>query len=363
MLALFAITLGCSHNPGAGDVVKIGFILPLTGSRASLGQDAQRGAKLAFEVLQKKQSNTEPKLEFVFEDSEGEPAKAVTAYRRLTMAGIKFVITQNSNISLPIAELVNKDNVLQLAINTTTDNYSKPNDLTFRLNGPTLLEARFMADFFEKKFSVAQGNIAVVMMDDEYPTMLGKDLLTEFKNRNMPVTLIEGFLPHESEYRALISKLRDNDIKYLALLSYPIEAGTFVKQAHQQGFDPNVLMVNTPVNNSDFFEIAGNGADGVIATSISINKAHGALPLYRQKYNRDFNFFSSNGYDAVFIAYMAINKCEFAMNVECLKAALSSIKNYVGVSGRKSFDDVYGDMQDEYTYLVAHQNSFQPMRP
>lgn len=358
VVGVFFLVACGRHDSQERAKVHIGFIAALSGARSSLGQDAQRGARLALEEIEKSQDKKEPKLELAFEDSQGDPKQGLTALKRLEVEDIRFIITQNSNISLPIAEAVNKANILQLAINTTADGYSRPDDLTFRLNGSTKQEAKFMADYLEKKYQSVQGAVAVVTMDDDYPVMLSKNLLLELGQRSIPVVAIENFPPRESEFRSMIVRLREKNIRYLALLSYPLEAGYFVKQQHQLGLNPDTLIVNVPVNNPEFFEIAASGADGVIATSISIDKSHPAVPRYREKYNRDFNFFSSNGYDALKIAYIALKKCGFRAEPLCLKEALFSIKDYKGVSGNKSFDDTFGDMQDTYVYLVGKDQRF-----
>ena len=57
------------------------------------------------------------------------------------------------------------------------------------------------------------------------------------------------------------------------------------------------------------------------------------------------------------VAYLAYKQCNYQTDPECLKKALFSIKNYHGLAGTKSFDDVYGDMTDSYYLGVADAKS------
>ncbi len=128
---LLCIIAGVGPKPVAlaedqHELIKIGMVLPLTGARASIGEVAQQGALRALEDLVGSRRTAPSAIKLVFEDSQGDPAKGVAAYKKLVLDGIKFVVTQNSNVSLAISPLVDKDKVIQLAITTTSERYSKP---------------------------------------------------------------------------------------------------------------------------------------------------------------------------------------------------------------------------------------------
>jgi branched-chain amino acid transport system substrate-binding protein len=363
LLAPFSIHAENSPNAPSdtsAHSVQIGFILPLTGKRASIGEDARDGVSLAIQHL-KQQGSTN--IEAVFEDSQGDPATGVNAYKKLKTQDVKMIVTQNSNISLPILPLANRDDVLQLAISSTSDRYSTPHDLSFRINGPTLYEARYMVDFLSSRFKPSSGRIAVITMEDEYPVSLHKNVIKELTAKGLSPAVKQNFLPNDLDFRALITTLKRKKVTDVILLAYQTQAGFFVKQQKELGLNANTIITCVPVNNIEFFKSAGaSNADGTFVTYIKANFHHPAAREFKNKYHKDVNFFSSNGYDAVMVANEALKNCDYQVQTDCLKKEIYKIKNFNGLSGTKGFDDVYGDMSDDYHVMIAKDGTFIPYK-
>jgi branched-chain amino acid transport system substrate-binding protein len=357
-----ALLVLCARTQAQAPRVKIGLITPLSGSRASIGEDAGQGADLAMEDLKSRGEFANGVLEIVFEDSQGDPAKGVNAYKKLVMEGVKFIITQNSNVSLPIAPLANADGVIQLAITTTSDRYSTPNDFTFRTNGPTVPEALVMADFLDSRLKVEPGPLALITMQDEYPVTLRSHLLPELAKRKIELALNEDFLPSDTDFRTLITRAKAKGVKYIVIIGYQTQVGFFVKQQKELGLGAGSILTNTPVNNREFFTAAGEAAEGVMLTYPGPDYEHPAAKEFKEKYGKEANVFSANAYDAVIIAQLAFSRCNFVFAADCLKKALYSIKDFKGLSGNKSFDDVNGDMQDTYVLMIAKDGKFVPVK-
>ena len=73
------------------------------------------------------------------------------------------------------------------------------------------------------------------------------------------------------------------------------------------------------------------------------------------------NYFAANAYDGLKIAAQSLSKCNYHDDIDCLKKALYSTKDFNGASGHKSMDDVYGEMQDEVTISVSKNGKFEPL--
>ena len=341
----------------ANGQVKVGYITPLTGPRASIGEDAMAGVSLALADLRRLGQTG---FDVVFEDSQGDPAKGVAAYKKLQLDGIRFLITQNSNVSLAIEPLAIRDRVLQLAVTTTSERYATPDDTTFRTNGSTRPEAQLMAQTLMARMPAA-ALVALVTMQDEYPATLEKYLLAELEQRRLSV-MQESFSPAEADFRAILSRLSaKKDLAAVVFLGYQSQAGVFIKQFRERGSPAPLVLMNTPVNNREFFDIAGDTAEGVLLTYPLPRLDHPVAASFKATYGREINFFSANAYDAVLLAHKAFAGCSNVDQVPCLKAQLESIKEFDGVSGRKGFDARYGDMTDSYSVLIARDKKFIPL--
>lgn len=366
-LAIFVVavvhsSLSFAQPTSSQASIQIGFVAPLSGGRASMGKDAQNGANLALAELKESGRAHANDFTLVFEDHQGDPAKAVAAFNKLVLAGSRFIVTQNSNASIAASGVANSNKVIQFGISTTSDRYSSPNDYTFRVNGSTLDEAKVSSRFIAQLQSQSPGKIGILAMQDEYPATLRDHLLAEFKALGLEVALNEDFLPQESDFRSLIAKLKAKRAEYVYCLGYQTQCGIFVKQQKEMSLKPKAIIGNTPLNGPEFFEVAGAAAEGVFVSYPQTDVLGTVAKKYQSVYGTSLTLFAANGYDAVMLAYQAFSKCEFKTDVECLRKALYSIKDYQGASGHKSMDDINGDMQDVYTILEAKDGAFAPLK-
>ena len=352
-------SLPAAAQESAGtSAIMLGFIAPLTGARASLGSDALAGARMALEEVN---APDRPRFTLAVEDSAGDPAKGVSAYVKVRAGGSKFVITQNSNVSLPIARLANSDGIVQLAISTTSEKYATPDDLTFRTNGDTKLEAALLAKTVGGEIDRAPGRLALITLEDEYPLSVRNSLLQELRLRGIKPDVEETFSAQEFDFRAILVKLKKAQADFVVVLAYYQQAGYFIKQLRELGVKPRLILGNLQLKHDDLLAIAGGAAEGLVVTDITYDETHPAAGRYARAGGRTMNFTVANGYDAVMLAAKAFAACGYRAEAQCLKRALFAIKEYHGLGGRKGFDAKFGDMIDYYRLMVVSRGKFIPL--
>ena len=98
-------------------VVKIGAILPLTGDGAKYGKSAKNGIDLAIEDINKKGGILGRQVKVIYEDSQADASKAVSAFRKIVnVEHIKFILGPLSSTEvLAVAPIANKEKVIILA--------------------------------------------------------------------------------------------------------------------------------------------------------------------------------------------------------------------------------------------------------
>src|SRR5688572_229959 len=97
------------HNTSATDLtLKIGAIYGLSGNTAQYGTWAKRGSEVAIEEINAHGGVGGRPLAIIYEDSMGQPTKAVAAYQKLrTINRVGFVSTFLSSVALAIKPLAN----------------------------------------------------------------------------------------------------------------------------------------------------------------------------------------------------------------------------------------------------------------
>ena len=107
--ALTLLIVGCASPGNTALTVKIGHVAPLSGPIAHLGQDNERGARLAIEELNARPiqiGGQSVRFELVALDDAADPRRALDAAQQLVASGVKAVVGHlNSGTSIPAARI------------------------------------------------------------------------------------------------------------------------------------------------------------------------------------------------------------------------------------------------------------------
>lgn len=122
-------------------------------------------------------------------------------------------------------------------------------------------------------------------------------------------------------------------------------AGNIVKTMRERGLGMPVFASERVVN-PVFLEIAGEAADGVIATypydpDADIPALKAFNRNYRERFGRDPDTYAAHSYDGTNMVIAAIRRA--GLNRYRIRDALAEMKTYSGVTGEIAFDDVYSD--------------------
>jgi ABC-type branched-subunit amino acid transport system substrate-binding protein len=122
-------------------------------------------------------------------------------------------------------------------------------------------------------------------------------------------------------------------------------AGHIVRKMRERGLDMPVFASERVVNPT-FLEIAGDAAEGVIATyPYNPDADIPALKAFNRNYRKRFGLapdtYAAHAYDGANMVVQAIHQA--GLNRYRIRDALAEMKTYSGVTGEIIFDDVYAD--------------------
>ena len=123
--AAFAVSIfaAAGHAAAQGAPIKIGAILPLTGSGASYGVWMKGGAEMAAEDINAAGGIAGRKLEVIYEDHAADASKAVTAMRRLVeVEKVPFSLTSYSAPTLAVQPIAVQNKVVLMNGGGQSDN-------------------------------------------------------------------------------------------------------------------------------------------------------------------------------------------------------------------------------------------------
>jgi len=340
-----------------GKPIEIGAIFALTGNAASYGEWAKNAIDLAIEDINTEGGVNGQPIAVRYEDNEGQAAKAVSAYQKLTaIDGVRYVMTFQSSIALAIAPLANADKILQMDVSATTPNYSTPDDFTFRTGIVANQLAVEAARYLEQ--SPGTGKVAILYINNDFGSGM-RDIFR--KSYSGEVVAEETFAQDSFDFRTPLAKVHAAKPDTVFLVSHLKEAGTLVKQASNLGITANFFSDVYAIEGPDFLAAAGDTANGVryLAPRFDISDAKPEIATfvtkYREEYTEDPNAFAAQAYDGIIALLYAMEGCEYE-DTECVRKNLYKLE-FEGTSGRISFD-INGDTQKPVQLKMVQNGLF-----
>ncbi len=334
-----AIVLTVTQTKKKPEEIKIGAILPLTGDAAPYGERAKRGVEFALEEINKKGIKGN-RIKIIYEDSQGNPQKAVSAFLKLiNLDKVKFILGPLSTTEvLSIAPMAEKEKILILTPTASAPQITKAGDYIFRNCVSDLFEGIVAAEFIFKKLN--ERRAAIIYINNDF----GIGLKESFKKRFISLggeVIEESFERKETDFRALLSRIKSKDPKVIFLIGQT-EMGQILRQAKELGIKSQFVSFSA-FEDPKILQVAGGAAEGVFYTyqgfdtKSEVDVVREFTLKYKEKYNENPDIWAALSYDAMKIYAEAFKRDGF--NVEDTKKALYSIKGFIGVVGETSFDE------------------------
>jgi len=322
--------------------IKIGVIAPLTGPLAEYGIALVNG----IELLNSENSN--PNVEYIFEDNKWDSKEAISAFNKLVQIdGVDVVINWGTPTSEAIAPLVGEI-VPFIAITTEPEITAlSPYIIRGGFNRPD----EYIAKVWEHLRSNDVKKIGVIKTEIVYLNSLLNEL-EKAKNADESVVLIDNFNFGDSDFKSAIAKLSENEYDAIGVLLVSGQISTFYKQAEELGVDLPITF------GSDFFESQSeiDGAQGLMNGAVYANT--GISEEFVDKYVATFKGSSQMasagyGYDLAKI----LNSVVDYTDKDTVLSSLKSVKDFSGVEGPISYAEPTGDRYfTKPTYLMVIEN-------
>lgn len=227
VLAALAVA-GCSKDDE--NTIKIGAVLPMTGSNASVGESVRAGIETA--LVDK--TNTKYKYKIVIEDGQGAPAKSVSAAQKLISAdSVKVLVSALAHVGRSMVPVAENANVLNLCATLESEN-TEPLGKTGFIQGPSFesFHTRTMSALKKnnvKSIAIIASNVGVSCTGSQ---VLGKKI-----NAAGIKATVECFNPGERDFKFIADKYKNVDAYYVS--AFPPESDIVLRQLYTMGIERN----------------------------------------------------------------------------------------------------------------------------
>lgn len=356
LIILFPALLSCFLSCGPKEkVYRIALAVPLTGDIAAMGQGMKRGAELAVEEVNAS-GRFKIKIELRAFDDRADPKEAVNVANQIVSdPNIVAIIGHlNSGCSIPAAQVYAKKNLLMITPAATNPKLTlqqlEPEweweKNVFRVTTTDDVQGEFAANFLRDKLKIR----TVSIIHDK--TAYGQGLVEEFKNgfesKGGRVISFDGISLGDRDFKALLTRIKQNNPDALYFGGIYNEGGLIVKQARELGLK-SLFVSGDALQTVEFFKVAGASAEGSYITNVGVPPERIAsakifIDTFQKKFPRvDIQPYDHYTYEATKIALLALEKAGIqeesdAVNRMKMLEFMKTVK-YDGVLGRTEFDE------------------------
>ena len=345
VLLTAVMAIGCFAGCGTkeaknNDAFYIGGIGPVTGDSAIYGSAVQNGAQIAVDEINAAGGINGHKIEYNFQDDQGDPEKSANAYNTLKDWGMQLLMgTVTTAPCVAVADLTAADNMFQITPSASSTDVIK-NDNVFQVCFTDPAQGTKSAQYIGQN-KLAQKVAIIYNSSDIYSSGIESTFVDEAANQEFEVVAEEAFTADsKTDFSTQLQKAKEAGADLVFLPIYYTEASIILTQANAMGYDPT------------FFGC--DGMDGILGVkNFDTSLAEGLMLLtpfaadaqddltkkfvttYKEKYKDVPNQFAADAYDAIYALKAALESAKATpdMSASDLCDALKPVMTSTTIDG------------------------------
>ncbi len=309
----------------SGEPIKIGFVGPLTGEAASLGEGGKAGLETALKEINDAGGVGGRKIEVVFEDDRCSK-DGVSAFNKLISANdvtaiIGPICSASGGPGLPIAQKAGVPVIFWASAPSLT----KIGDYVFRLYPSDAFQGKFAAEYVKNK--LGKSRVAVLYVKNDWGQGLRDAFVNRFTELGGTTVYDDGAAQDTKDLKSSVSKIKAAKPDAIYFPAYPSLAIIGFKQMKDLG-------INVPILGGDAFEaeevFKSEVAEGVMFTVGIIRNSDEFKAKIKDATGVESNFAAPPAYDALYVLAKIMR--DVGTDRVAIKDALSKLDYRDGVS-------------------------------
>jgi branched-chain amino acid transport system substrate-binding protein len=293
--------------------IRIGASLSLTGTYAKLGKYQQEGYQLCAKDLNAKGGLLGRPLEVVVYDDQSMPATGVRLYEKLiTEDKVDAVMgPYSSPITEAVANVTEKyRKVMVSPLAATTSIFKKGRKHVFMVISPAEVYLEGLIDMAAKR---GLKTVAIVNEDTLFTKSSAVGTADLAKKRGLQVVFQEAYPKGNTDFSALLVKMRATNPDVVAAATYFDDAVALTRQMKELNVNPKMLGVTVGGDLPEFYDLLKLNAEYIYGAT----QWEAALPYpgqkeftegYRKEFGREPVYHSAAGYAGCVVYAEAVKR-------------------------------------------------------
>ncbi|MFW8564895.1 high-affinity branched-chain amino acid ABC transporter substrate-binding protein [Orrella sp. 11846] len=246
--------------------ITIAMVIPATGPLTQYGDMVKEGVATAVELINAEGGINGEKLTTVIVDDACEPKQGPVAANRVVNDKVNYVIGPVcSGAAIAAMPIYDNEGVVVLTPSATAPALTDNNGYhyIFRTIGRDDQQGPAAAKYIIN--NVKPSKVAVLHDKQSYGQGIAANVRDVLKDAGVDVVLFEGINAGDSDYSAVITKLKSEGVDFVYFGGYHPEMGLLLRQGAEQGLKVP-MMGPEGVGNPDVNAIAGEAVEGMLLT-------------------------------------------------------------------------------------------------
>ncbi len=309
----FALAVGGVVVAAAQGPIRIGASLSRTGTYAKLGKNQQEGYQLCEKDLNTKGGLLGRKVQFAVYDDQSMPATAVRLYEKLiTEDKVDAIMGPYSSpvteAAVNVTEKYKKVMVAPLA--ATTSIFKKGRKYIFMVISPAEGYLEGLVDMAAKR---GLKTVAVVNEDTLFSKAAASGAVELAKKKGMQVVFTEAYPKGNTDFSALLTKLKAANPDVLAAATYFDDAVALTRQMKELNVNPKMYGVTVGGDLPEFYDTLKQNAEYIYGAT----QWEPTLPYpgnqewfdtYKKEFGHEPSYHSAAGYAGCVIYAEAVKR-------------------------------------------------------
>jgi branched-chain amino acid transport system substrate-binding protein len=338
-----ALSLLMAASAGfAAETVKVGVLLPLTGSQAKFGEIEKRSYEMAAEEINAKGGVNGKKVELLFEDDTGKPDVGRSGVEKLISREKVPVITggYSSSVTAAAAPVAQQFKVpFVICTGSADDVTEKGYDYVFRINPPASEYPNAIKSFLQ---GVAKDvkTVALLYENSAFGQSSSKSFEKDATELGLKIVVKEGYQAGAIDFIPILTKVKGANPDMIYMVSYVMDASLLMRQSKELRINPKMFVGGgAGFTLPEFAKSAGDASDGVYSATLWVD----TLPFpgakeyaanFRKKYGSETEYHGAEAYAAMYVVADALKRAKSitpkdvrdALTTTNLKTAFGPVK-------------------------------------
>jgi len=352
------LVVGCGTVSYAAGNIKIGVMVPTSGSEAYYGNDMFNAYQLAVEDINKAGGVLGRQFELFLADDGCNPNMSTQAAAKILAQNPDFVVGGYcSGSTIPaLQKFYDAELLMLVSVANSTEITKLGLEQTFMVNSPGSDAVKSLIELMKH---LEVGKVAIIHQGDAYTKNLSDLCHAALPPAGFEIVTTQVMEKGAADVSAIVTAVRNSQADFLYWCGYYADGSNVIKQLRQGGYT-GIICVGDGSMSPELITATGPAGEGVYVTSPPfiefVEGGEAFMEAYQNKFGVPAGTYSNISYDTLMILKLAIEQAG-TTETNAVRDKVQNI-SYEGLSGTISFNENREPAVSNFIILQIRDGAF-----